>query len=362
MLSKTLEYAKGMEGPVVVHVRTIKGKGYAPAEQNPDAFHGVSPFDPANGQPLKHGGRDFSAVFGETLCQLAQEDPKVCAITAAMQSGTGLNGFAQQFPERFFDVGIAEGHAVSMAGGMAAQGVVPVFAVYSTFLQRSYDMLIHDIALEQLHAVFCVDRAGLVGSDGETHQGVFDVAFLSTVPGMTVLAPASFAELAAMLRRAVEEISGPVAVRYPRGGENGYSEDNSGEPECVLRTGTDLTIVTYGTLVGEALSAAEQLAETGLETEIVKLNRISPVPWELVAQSIEKTHRLLVVEEVAGRGSVGEALLAMAEAKGIPLEGGSLLNLGKGIVPQGTVTEQRARFGIDSQGIFQRAKEVCDIG
>jgi 1-deoxy-D-xylulose-5-phosphate synthase len=362
LLTKTLEYAKGMEGPVVVHVRTVKGKGYSPAEQNPDAFHGVSPFDLVGGQPKKESGLDFSAVFGETLCQLAEKNPKVCAITAAMQSGTGLNGFAQQFPERFFDVGIAEGHAVSMAGGMAAQGLVPVFAVYSTFLQRSFDMLIHDIALEGLHAVFCVDRAGLVGSDGETHQGVFDVDFLSAVPGMTILAPASFEELRQMLRQAVEEIPGPVAVRYPRGGENDYSEDHSQGAEALLRAGADLTIVTYGTLVGEALKAADMLEEEDVQVELIKLNRIDPVPWEQVAESIQKTRRLLVVEEVASQGCVGETLLAMAEAQGVSLTGGALLNLGQGIVQQGTVTQQRARFGIDSQGIFQRAKEVLNIG
>jgi 1-deoxy-D-xylulose-5-phosphate synthase len=361
LLTRTLEYAKGMEAPVVVHVRTTKGKGYPPAEQTPDAFHGVSQFDPATGAPMKKSGKDFSAVFGETLCQIAAEDSRVCAITAAMLSGTGLRGFAQQFPERCFDVGIAEGHATAMAGGMAAQGMIPVFAVYSTFLQRGYDMLIHDISLEGLHAVFCVDRAGLVGSDGETHQGLFDVAMLSSVPGMTILAPSSFGELASMLRRGVEELSGPVAIRYPRGGENGYSEDCSDTDAYVLREGSDLTLVAYGTMIGEVLSAAEKLEKIGISAEIVKLNQICPIQGEAVFRSLRKTGRLLVAEEVARQGCVGMNLLAMAQEEGIPLKAGKLLNLESGIVQQGTVSQLRAYCGIDSAGIFQQAKEVCGI-
>ena len=226
-LTQALRYARDLKEPVLLHVRTTKGKGYPPAERNPDAFHGVSPFDPSTGEPLKKGGENFSSVFGDVLSELAERDRRICAITAAMPGGTGLDGFAQRYPERFFDVGIAEGCAVSMAAGMAKEGAVPVFAVYSTFLQRSYDMLIHDVALDGLHVVLGVDRAGLVGEDGETHHGLFDVAFLSTVPGMTVLAPANFAELRAMLFRAVEEYTGPVAVRYPRGGQGSYTQDNS---------------------------------------------------------------------------------------------------------------------------------------
>ena len=200
-LTKTLAYAKTLNEPVLLHIKTQKGRGYVPAEKNPDAFHGVSPFDIATGQPKKKSGRNFSAVFGDTLVKLAEEDKRVCALTAAMVGGTGLSKFAQTYPDRFFDVGIAEGCAVSMAGGMAKQGSVPVFAVYSTFLQRSYDMLIHDMALQHLHVVLGVDRAGLVGEDGETHHGLFDVAFLDSIPGMTVFAPSSFAELEHMLER-----------------------------------------------------------------------------------------------------------------------------------------------------------------
>ncbi len=215
-LTRAMRYARELNEPVLLHVKTVKGKGYAPAEENPDAFHGVSPFDPATGKAKKKSGENFSAVFGRTLTRLAQQDRRVCAITAAMMSGTGLEQFQAACPKRFFDVGIAEGCAVSMAAGMAKQGAIPVFAVYSSFLQRAYDMLIHDVAIDKLHVVLGVDRAGLVGEDGETHHGVFDVAFLDSVPGMTVLAPSSYAELEGMLEQAVLHVNGPVAIRYPR--------------------------------------------------------------------------------------------------------------------------------------------------
>lgn len=216
-LTRLLRYAKELNSPVLLHIKTIKGKGYAPAEREPDRFHGVGPFRVEDGAPLSPGGESFSCVFGDALCRLARERDDVAAITAAMPDGTGLTGFAREFPSRFFDVGIAEGHAVSMAAGMAKQRMIPVAAIYSTFLQRAYDMLIHDVAIQNLHVVFGVDRAGLSGEDGETHHGVFDIAYLSSVPGMKIYCPASFEELRAMLRYAVEKVRGPVAVRYPRG-------------------------------------------------------------------------------------------------------------------------------------------------
>ncbi len=361
-LTRTLQYAKTLEGPVVLHVRTVKGKGYSPAEQTPDAFHGVSQFDVATGKPLKPSEPDFSAVFGEELCRLGEQERRICAITAAMLPGTALTDFQAQFPERCFDVGIAEGHATAMAGGMAKQGAIPVFAVYSTFLQRGYDMLIHDISLLQLHAVFCVDRAGLVGSDGETHQGLFDVAFLSTIPGMTILAPASFAELRRMLREAIYEVPGPVAVRYPRGGENGYTGDSGQEPAVILKEGDDLTLVVYGTMTGEALRAAEALEAQGIRAEVVKLNRICPLEPEPVLASLRKTGRLLVSEEVAQQGSVGPALVAAAVEAGIAIRAVRLLHLGNGIIPQGTVPQLRALYGIDSRAMEQAAREVCQDG
>ena len=222
-LTAVLQAAKEAGRPVLVHVHTVKGSGYDYALREPEKFHGVGPFDPATGKVRQAGKETFSHVFGETLRQLAREDRRVCAITAAMADGTGLTDFAREFPRRFFDVGIAEGHGVAMAGGMAKQGLIPVFAVYDSFLQRGYDMLVQDMALEKLHVVLAVDRCGIVGADGETHHGCLD--YLSQIPGMTVLSPASFAELRQMLRRAVLEMDGPVAVRYPRGGEDGYDGD-----------------------------------------------------------------------------------------------------------------------------------------
>lgn len=352
-LTRILRWAKEQEGPVVVHVRTVKGKGYPPAEQMPDRFHGVSPFDIDTGKPLKPSGTDFSAVFGKTLAELGEKNSKICAVTAAMQSGTGLDAFAARFPERCFDVGIAEGHAVTMCGGMAKQGMVPVFAVYSTFLQRSYDMLMHDVALSHLHVVFGVDRAGLVGADGETHQGLYDLAFLSTVPGMTVLAPASFAELSSMLRQAVEDCHGPVAVRYPRGGENGYAEDRSEGSAVLLREGSGLTIVSYGISIGDALAVAE---ETG--AELVKLNQISPLEPEPVLRSLRKTGRLLVLEEVAAQNCVGEQLCSLILQKGIAVKSVRLLNCGEQFVPHGSVPELRKLLGIDRESVLTAAREM----
>ncbi|MDO4516434.1 MAG: 1-deoxy-D-xylulose-5-phosphate synthase [Bacillota bacterium] len=362
-LTRQLEYASRVSGPVLLHVKTVKGKGYGPAEKTPDAFHGTAPFWKEDGSPLYPGKAEtFSGRFGKELCALAREDDRICALTAAMTSGTGLSGFAEAFPKRFFDVGIAEEHAVSMAAGMAKQGLIPVFAVYSTFFQRSYDMLIHDIAIDGLHGVFCVDRAGLVGDDGETHHGLFDLGFLKTVPGLTVLCPASLDELSAMLRRAVYKISGPVAVRYPRGGENQYTEDHSQEPACVLRQGSDITLVTFGSLTGSVLRTAELLARDGVSAEVVKLNQVIPLPAEAALTSLKKTGRLLVAQECVSMGSPGEGLLAAAGAAGIPLKRTALCSCGEGFVPHGTIPQLRSLCGLDVDALHQKALEVMRDG
>ena len=356
-LTKTLRYASTLNEPVVLHVRTVKGKGLAPAEANPDAFHGVSPFDPATGKAKKSGGENFSAVFGRTLVRLARTDRRVCAITAAMVSGTGLVPFSKAFPKRFFDVGIAEGCAVSMAAGMAKQGAVPVFAVYSTFLQRSYDMLLHDVAIDDLHVVFAVDRAGLVGDDGETHHGVFDVAYLDTIPGMKVYAPANFSELDRMLEQAVCRDSGPVAVRYPRGGQGGYQEDSGEENAVILRTGKDITLAGYGMEINDLLSAADQLAQQGIQAEVLKWNVITPLDCTLAVESVKKTGALLVAEECAEQGSVGQRALAALEEAGVPART-ALVNCGAGYVPHGAVSLLKRDLGLDGAGVFRRAMEV----
>ncbi|MDY3905540.1 MAG: 1-deoxy-D-xylulose-5-phosphate synthase [Lawsonibacter sp.] len=360
-LTKTLRYAKELNEPVLLHVKTVKGKGFLPAEENPDAFHGVSPFDAMTGKPLKAGGDNFSAVFGRTLARLGREDCRVCAITAAMTTGTGLEHFRSACPERFFDVGIAEGCAVSMAAGMAKQGAIPVFAVYSTFLQRSYDMLIHDVAIDHLHVVLGVDRAGLVGEDGETHHGVFDAAYLNSVPGMTVLAPASYAELEQMLERAVLRMEGPVAVRYPRGGEGRYTADCGQAPSTVLRQGGDITLAGYGMEINDLLEGARLLAGQGVEAEVVKLNQITPLVPDRVLESVRKTGVLLVAEDCAAEGCAGQRLAAALEQAGVPGKI-CLINCGQRFVTHGALSCLKWELSLDGEGIARKAMEVLGRG
>ena len=356
-LETAIRLARDVRKTVVLHVLTKKGKGCSYAESHPDKYHGIGRFDPETGE-LAPAAVSFSDKVGEYLCQYAENDPRIVAITAAMAGGTGTECFASKFPERFFDVGIAEGHGVTMAAGMAKQGLVPVFAVYSSFLQRGFDMLIHDVSLLGLHTVFCVDRAGLVGNDGETHQGVFDVCYLSAVPGMTILCPASFQELHDMLGYAIHEVTGPAAVRYPRGGEGRYT-DSLMQAENVIREGTDVTVVCYGTMINEVLNAADMLQSRGISAEIIKLGMIAPNSFEQCISSVRKTGRLLVAEEVCSVGCVGSALLAAISVAGVELKAAELLNLGNGIVRHGTVDELRRETGIDAAAIAAAGCEMC---
>ena len=361
-LTRMLRYAKELNCPVLLHVKTVKGKGYTHAERQPDQFHGVGPFDVEKGLAVsKAGGANFSSVFGETMCQLAEEKPELVAITAAMRLGTGLDEFARRYPQRFFDVGIAEGHAVAMTGGLAKQGALPVFAVYSTFLQRGYDMLIHDMALQNLHGILAVDRAGLVGEDGETHHGVFDVGFLSTVPGMQILCPASFAELRAMLRHAVCEMTGPVAIRYPRGGEGQWTQMAGVDGTTVIQEGTDVTLVAYGTMVDQVLQAAQLLEQRGHSVAVVKLNSIRPLDMGPIRRLCEQTGRLIVAEECNDSGCVGRTIISELALAGVPVKA-ALVNLGDQFVPQGSVAQLREMTGIDGAGICQKAMEVVANG
>ncbi|MCI8398263.1 MAG: 1-deoxy-D-xylulose-5-phosphate synthase [Oscillibacter sp.] len=358
-LCDVLEWARDLRCPVLVHVNTVKGKGYSFAEQNPDKFHGISPFDPATGLLKKEGGENFSAVFGRTLLNCAEEDGRVCAVTAAMADGTGLTEFAKAFPERFFDVGIAEGHGVAMSAGLAAQGMIPVFAVYSTFLQRAYDMLIHDAALEKLHVVLGVDRAGLVGPDGETHQGCFDALFLPSIPGFTVLCPSSFAELRHMLRQALFDIPGPVAVRYPRGGEGFFREDASGAPLIRLRAGKDVTLLSYGVLINSALEAAALLAKEGIEAEVLKLNRIAPLDTETLDGFFKNTGTLLILEDAYSAGCVGQRIAALLAERGEAPAHLILKNLGDRFPPEGSVPQLEHAFGLDAAGVAAAVREAA---
>ena len=356
-LESVIAWARELREPVIVHVLTKKGKGCSYAEQHPELYHGVGPFDPKNGR-LQTCAPCFSERFGQYLGDCAQKDGRVTAITAAMASGTGLDQFAARFPKRFFDTGIAEGHAAAMAAGMAKQGAIPVFAVYASFLQRAYDMLIHDVALQNLHVVFGVDRAGIVGSDGETHHGIFDVSFLRTVPGMTILCPASFEELEKMLHAALFEIEGPVAVRYPRGGEGKYSACSHGTEE-VLRAGTDVTIVAYGMMINEALEAVDTLERVGISAELVKINAIRGNAFPETMASLRKTGRFIASEEICAAGCVGETILACASAEGRRLKGAALLNLGEGIVAHGDRARLLRDHGVDAQAIVECAEKMC---
>ena len=362
VLTQTLEFAKTLQRPVLVHVNTVKGKGYPFAEAEPGRFHGIGAFDPATGQEKKRAGVNFSQVFGQELTAMAAEDPKICAITAAMADVTGLSAFASALPKRFFDVGIAEGHAVAMAAGMAKQGMTPVFAVYSTFLQRGYDMLLHDVSLSHLHVVLAVDRAGLVGADGETHHGCFDVPYLTQIPGMTVYAPSDFAELRAMLHWAVEDTDGPAAIRYPRGGEGVYTACCDRTPLSVLRRGEDAAILTYGIMVNEALRAADLLAEKGYSVGVIKLNRIAPLEEEALCAAVSHVGCLLVLEDCVCAGCMGERIAAILTQHQAAPQKLLMKNIGRTIPTQGSVPQLYHALGIDADSVAAALEEELEHG
>ena len=348
-MANVFRHAKEMKKPVIVHVITKKGKGCKYAEDNPDVFHGIGSFDKHTGKVAEQKA-NYSDMFGEYLCEIANENKKAVAITAAMSSGTGLDTFKRRFPERFFDVGIAEGHAVTFAAGLAKQGMTPVFAVYSSFLQRSLDMLIHDVSLLNLHVVLCVQRAGIVGQDGMTHHGVFDIAYLSMVPNMTILAPASFAELREMIRYAVYDVYGPVAVRIPKDSEGRYNESHVCA-EQVLCRGTDITLAGYGSQINELLSASDILKDHGISAEVIKLGILKPNDFRETLSSVRQTGTLLIAEEVCSSACIGSSILEAAEKEGVLIRDAILLNLGDGIVPHGDSAELRANYSLDGASI-----------
>ena len=353
-LEYMLRLARERKGPVLLHVITQKGRGYKPAEKKPDIFHGIGAFDPGSGRVQSKGKISFSDTFGKTMCELAEEEPRLCAVTAAMVSGTGLSAFAEKYPKRCFDVGIAEGHAVSMAGGLAKQGIIPVVAVYSTFPQRAYDMILQDVAMQNLHVVFALDRAGLVGNDGETHHGVFDISFLRSIPNMQILCPSNQAELRQMLRKAVLEMDGPVAVRYPRGCDGGLKT----LPESpVLREGKDITMISYGILTNELMDAAELLSQEGICPEVIKLDSVKPIDMDLIIPSVKKTGHLLVAEETVRNGCVGREISALLRARDILVPTRSC-NLGDAFIEHGTVSQLYELVGVDGKALAAAAKEV----
>lgn len=343
-----LAQAKKIKKPVLLHVMTQKGRGYAPSEQEPEKYHGVSQFDPVSGAFAADKKEDFSACFGRELCALAEKDARICAITAAMPSGTGLTRFASRFPSRFFDVGIAEEHAVAMAAGMAAQGMVPVVAIYSAFLQRAYDQLVHDVAIEGLHVVFCVDRAGIVGADGATHNGVLDIAFLRSVPGMKIYCPSNFSELRSMMTQAVYHENGPVAIRYPRGGEGAFDADTSGQTIACVRpaAGHDVTLLTHGAMADRVLAAAELLEKKQIRAQVYKVNELG-AELETAFERIQDMLNgwCLVVEDNIESGSLGEWVSAHRAGRT------DMLNTGDRFLPHGSVDEVCRFCGLDAESI-----------
>lgn len=301
-LESVLTMSKQINGPVLIHVLTTKGKGYEIAEKNADKFHATSPFNADTGEPKKKKGKDYSKVFGDKLIQLAKENDKIVAVTASMKDGTGLTEFAHEFPYRLFDVGIAEQHAVTMAAGMAKEGMIPVVPIYSSFYQRAYDQVIHDVALQNLPVIMCVDRAGIVGADGETHQGTLDMAFFRLVPNLTIMAPKDFKELEDMLEFSVK-LKKPVVIRYPRGGEDSnikfekHSDIEQGKAE-IIQEGTDISIIAIGKMVAKAMKIAKELSEKQQKSvEVINTRFLKPFDEETIKSSIEKTKNIITIED-----------------------------------------------------------------
>jgi 1-deoxy-D-xylulose-5-phosphate synthase len=350
-LQDTLRAAKAItDKPVVVHVRTQKGKGYRPAEENPEKWHGVAPKTTTS-----PSAPTYSQVFGDTVVAMARADRRVVAITAAMPAGTGLTGFAQAFPERFFDVGIAEQHAVTFAAGLAAQGMRPVAAIYSSFLQRAYDQLIHDVALQNLPVIFAIDRGGIVGDDGRTHQGAFDLAYLRSIPNFTVMAPKDEAELAEMLWTALT-IDGPVAIRYPRGAGEGVALPahpqtlTVGQAE-MLRAGSDIAILALGATVYPAMEAARALSSLGVEAAVVNARFVKPLDGDLLKSLALNFNRLVTVEEGVLAGGFGSAVMELLEARNLNYVTLKRLGLPDEFVEHGDRSLFLKRYNLDAAGI-----------
>lgn len=361
----TLERVKRAREPILVHVLTKKGRGYEPAEREPHRFHGVGPFSLKTGEALGKGGRSYTQVFSEALIKLAEVDERIVAITAAMPDGTGLTPFAERFPDRFFDVGIAEQHAVTFAAGLASQGLRPVVAVYSTFLQRAYDQIIHDVALQNLSVTFALDRGGLVGADGPTHHGAFDLSYLRCVPNMVVMAPSSGGELAQMLRTALE-LDGPAALRYPRGEvrDDALSPNVSplevGKGE-LLKEGTDLVVVAVGHILDEARRAVELLEGRGIRAALINARFVKPLDDELILEWAARTGRVVTLEENALLGGFGSAVLEVL-ARGETLVPVLTLGLPDRFVTHGTQQELRRELGLDALSVTRRVEKWVDQG
>ena len=355
-LEEILNRAKYLEGPILIHIITKKGNGYKPAEEKPNKFHSVGPFNIEDGTSKKEKKKDYSSAMGEALVKLAKKDKKIVAITAAMEEGTGLSEFANKYPNRFFDVEIAEQHGLTLAAGMAKEGLKPVVPIYSSFLQRAYDQVIHDICMQKLPVTICVDRAGCVGNDGETHNGLFDLSYLSTIPNMNIMAPKNYEELALMLEFAVNS-GKPMAIRYPRGTEDSYIFEPSKKIELgkgeLLREGKDLTIVAIGKMVPYAMKVAEKLHKDKIEAEVINIRFIKPLDIKLIEKSLEKTNRLVTIEDNCISGGLGETIKS---------------NLSKcykttnfaypdEFIKHGSIPEIERKYGLDIDSIYKKIKK-----
>lgn len=357
-VTTVLKQAKNLGGPVLVHVLTKKGKGYEPAEKNPDLFHGVGPFEVATGAIKKSAGpKSYTQVFSETMINLAQKDEKIIGITAAMPGGTGLSKFAQEFPKRYFDVGIAEQHAVTMAAGMATGGYRPVVTIYSTFLQRAYDQVLHDVCLQNLPVTFALDRAGLVGDDGPTHHGVFDIAYLRNIPNMVIMAPKDENELQHMLYTAINH-NAPTAIRYPRGAGEGVTMDEKlqtlpvGRAE-VLREGSDVVLLAIGNMVPKALKAAENLSAQGISAVVINARFVKPLDEKLILHYAGKVGHLVTIEEHVLMGGFGSAVLELLEKAGLSEVKVKRIGIPDCFVEHGKQKILRANYGLTAEGIVE---------
>ena len=363
-LVKLFEQIKKYNGPILVHAITEKGKGYTPAEGHVQKLHASSPFDKVTGKAFKKPGGppSFTSVFGDAVVDLVEQNPKVVGITAAMPDGTGLSRLQKEHPQNYFDVGIAEEHAVTFAAGLATQGIIPVVAIYSTFLQRAIDQIIHDVALQKLHVVFALDRAGLVGADGPTHHGALDLSYLRMIPGMTIMAPKDEQELRDMMYTAVTH-NGPIAIRYPRGNAMGIElrqnfealEIGKGE---ILSRGDDVAILAVGNMVDYSLKAAEMLSHDGIEAEVINMRFIKPLDFELLDKVAAKFDKILTVEENSIVGGFGAGVLEYFNEQNYKND---LLRIGlpDGYVEHGTQAELHKILGIDADGIFNKVKVFC---
>lgn len=356
-LENILKIAKEVKGPVLVHIITKKGKGYQIAEENPDKFHGISPFNIETGEKLAPSKKDYSKVFGEKLVELAKKDEKIVAVTAAMKDGTGLKEFAKEFPNRFFDVGIAEQHAVGLVAGMAKAGLKPVLPLYSSFLQRGYDQLIHDVALQNIPVTICIDRAGLVGNDGETHHGIFDMSFASAIPNLTIMAPKDFKELEEMLEFGIN-FNGPVLIRYPRGGEGKNKIEKNdkivlGKSE-LIKEGKDISIIAIGKMVDRAIEVSNILKEQDIDAEIINVRFLKPLDKENIKKSIEKTKKVVTMEDGILNGGLYTNILDVINRSNIENVKITPIGYDDCFVTHGSVDDLEKEMKTDTKSIVEK--------